>query len=216
MKAFQRADRTQHDRQAQLVAEHFRRGIDLADVAQHARPERDRVERHAVAPQRRLGLGAADDIVPIVLVEIGAGLGDDFVQVHELRRVRHLARRAGFVDDRDWLVHWGTRCGLRDGVTPGQGTLQGGIGQFKNGPVHELRNRRTFNGFLVNSGSRVQRRLAVPGRLELPTFGLGNRCSILLSYGTRLILRVFFKEARKGHPVFAPTSGALTATLIEA
>jgi hypothetical protein len=26
--------------------------------------------------------------------------------------------------------------------------------------------------------------VAVPGRLELPTFGLGNRCSILLSYGT--------------------------------
>jgi hypothetical protein len=26
--------------------------------------------------------------------------------------------------------------------------------------------------------------LAVPGRLELPTFGLGNRCSIRLSYGT--------------------------------
>src|SRR5712691_7741614 len=26
--------------------------------------------------------------------------------------------------------------------------------------------------------------MAVPGRLELPTFGLGNRCSIQLSYGT--------------------------------
>jgi endonuclease YncB( thermonuclease family) len=26
--------------------------------------------------------------------------------------------------------------------------------------------------------------MAVPGRLELPTFGLGNRCSIRLSYGT--------------------------------
>ena len=26
--------------------------------------------------------------------------------------------------------------------------------------------------------------LAIPGRLELPTFGLGNRCSVLLSYGT--------------------------------
>src|ERR1700676_1258436 len=27
--------------------------------------------------------------------------------------------------------------------------------------------------------------LAVPARLELATFGLGNRCSIRLSYGTR-------------------------------
>jgi hypothetical protein len=33
--------------------------------------------------------------------------------------------------------------------------------------------------------------LAVPGRLELPTFGLGNRCSILLSYGTELMPQAF-------------------------
>jgi hypothetical protein len=31
---------------------------------------------------------------------------------------------------------------------------------------------------------KLRRALAVPGRLELPTFGLGNRCSIRLSYGT--------------------------------
>ena len=36
--------------------------------------------------------------------------------------------------------------------------------------------------------------LAVPGRLELPTFGLGNRCSIRLSYGT----------ARDASSMFAP------------
>ena len=35
------------------------------------------------------------------------------------------------------------------------------------------------NGINDREGS-----VAVPGRLELPTFGLGNRCSILLSYGT--------------------------------
>jgi hypothetical protein len=29
-----------------------------------------------------------------------------------------------------------------------------------------------------------EKTMAVPGRLELPTFGLGNRCSIRLSYGT--------------------------------
>jgi hypothetical protein len=30
--------------------------------------------------------------------------------------------------------------------------------------------------------------LAIPGRLELPTYGLGNRRSVQLSYGTVLIL----------------------------
>ena len=45
------------------------------DVAQHPRPERDLVERHAVAPHRGLGLGGADDVVPGVLVEVGARLG---------------------------------------------------------------------------------------------------------------------------------------------
>ena len=30
--------------------------------------------------------------------------------------------------------------------------------------------------------------LAVPARLELATFGLGNRCSIRLSYGTKLLI----------------------------
>ena len=28
--------------------------------------------------------------------------------------------------------------------------------------------------------------MAVPGGLEPPTNGLGNRCSVLLSYGTRV------------------------------
>jgi hypothetical protein len=32
-----------------------------------------------------------------------------------------------------------------------------------------------------------QSSVAVPGRLELPTFGLGNRCSIRLSYGTMIL-----------------------------
>ena len=30
---------------------------------------------------------------------------------------------------------------------------------------------------------RKRGRLVAPGRVELPTFGLGNRCSIHLSYG---------------------------------
>ena len=93
MKAFQRADRTQHDRQPQLVAQHFGRGVDLADIAQHAGPERDEVERHAVAPQRRLGLGAADDIIPIVLVQIGARFGDELMQI--VKGVRRSRIRGG-------------------------------------------------------------------------------------------------------------------------
>ena len=77
-----------HDRQPQLAAELADRGIDLADVAQHPRPERDGVERHAVAPQRGLGFGAADDVVPVVLVEVLPRLGDDLVQVEQVARGR--------------------------------------------------------------------------------------------------------------------------------
>jgi hypothetical protein len=37
---------------------------------------------------------------------------------------------------------------------------------------------------LLNMLRKAQRALAIPGRLELPTYGLGNRRSIRLSYGT--------------------------------
>jgi hypothetical protein len=40
-----------------------------------------------------------------------------------------------------------------------------------------------------NDARERQASVAVPGRLELPTFGLGNRCSIRLSYGTIIWLR---------------------------
>ena len=97
MEAFQRADRTEHDRQPQLASEHFGRRIDLAHVAQHARPERDGVERHAVSSQRRLGLDAADDVVPIVLVQVLPGPGDNLVQVQEFVSVRRSAQECGLV-----------------------------------------------------------------------------------------------------------------------
>ena len=80
---FERADRRHHHRQAQFAAEHFDRGIDPGDIAQHPRPERDLVERHAVAAHRGLGLGGADDIVPGVLVEVGARLAHELVKVLE-------------------------------------------------------------------------------------------------------------------------------------
>ena len=78
------ADRRQHHRQPQLAAEHLDRGIDLGDIAQHPRPERDLVQRHAVAAHGGLGLGGADDVVPGILVEVGAGLAHEFMQVLEL------------------------------------------------------------------------------------------------------------------------------------
>ncbi len=55
------------------------------------------VERHAVSPQRRLGLGAADDIVPIVLIEIGAGFGDEFVQIVKFARRGGIGGGSAFV-----------------------------------------------------------------------------------------------------------------------
>ena len=57
-----------------------------------------RVERHAVAPQRGLGFRPADDVVPVVLVEVLPRLGDELMQVVQVAR-----RRRGVVD-RGWLV----------------------------------------------------------------------------------------------------------------
>ncbi len=82
--SFERADRRDHHRQAQLAAEQLDRGVDMADVAQHARPERDLVERHAVAAQVVSVSARADDVVPGILVEVGARLAHELVQVLEL------------------------------------------------------------------------------------------------------------------------------------
>ena len=84
MKALERADRGEHDRKAELAVELGHGGVDLAHVAQHPRPERDGIERHAVPAQRSLGLGAADDVVPVVLVQVLPRLGDDLVQVEQV------------------------------------------------------------------------------------------------------------------------------------
>ena len=83
IKDLERADRRDHYRQPQFAAKQLGGRIDLRDVAQHARAERDLVERHAVAAHGRLGLGSADDIVPGVLIEPGAGFLHEFVEILE-------------------------------------------------------------------------------------------------------------------------------------
>ena len=97
MKTLQRADRREHDGKAELAAKPSDRRIDPAHVAQHARPERDRVERHAIAPQRRFGLGPADDVVPVVLVEVRPRLGDDLMQIEKMRLARIAAQNGRLI-----------------------------------------------------------------------------------------------------------------------
>ena len=75
----------------------MRSTVRQSSAAWNSRPERDAVERQAVAPQRGLAFGAADDVVPIVLVQILSRLGDDLVQVEEFRRSRLLVRGGGLL-----------------------------------------------------------------------------------------------------------------------
>ena len=55
--------------------------IDIRHVAQHARPEADRIERQPIARQRRLALRGADQIVPVVAVQVLPRDLDELVQV---------------------------------------------------------------------------------------------------------------------------------------
>src|SRR5215472_12722932 len=81
LKAFERADRRQQYRDAQFAAEQAGAGVDLRDVAEHPRAEGQRIERHAVARDARLGLRGTDQVIPCVPVEVGARRLDEFVQV---------------------------------------------------------------------------------------------------------------------------------------
>src|SRR5665213_3184628 len=107
---FERADRRNHHWDPQPAAELLDGSIDAGDIAQHARPERDLVERHAVAAHRGLGLGGAGDIVPAILVEIGARPADQLVQVLEL-----LAAGAEFdLRGNAWRLVHGVLPGMSD------------------------------------------------------------------------------------------------------
>jgi hypothetical protein len=77
----QRTDRRQHDRQSHPAAEQLDGGVDLGDIAQHARAKCNLVERHAVAAHGRFGLGGPDNIVPGILIEIRPRPADELVKV---------------------------------------------------------------------------------------------------------------------------------------
>jgi len=81
----------QQHRDAQLLAEQREAAIDVRHIAQYPRAEADRIERQAVACQGRIGLGAADQVVPIVAIEFGARLRHEFMQVLKtaLERLGH-------------------------------------------------------------------------------------------------------------------------------
>ena len=51
---------------------------------------------------------------------------------------------------------------------------------------HRVANLDWFANPSIDYSSKYLR-MAVPAKLELATFGLGNRCSIRLSYGTKLL-----------------------------
>ena len=84
VEAFERTHRREHQRQPQPPPEPLDGGVDPAHVAQHPRPERDLVEGEAVAAKRGFGLGGADDVVPVVLVQVLPRLGDDLVKRLEI------------------------------------------------------------------------------------------------------------------------------------
>jgi hypothetical protein len=80
---FEGPDRRAQYWDAQLFAEQPGGAIDVRHVAQYPRAEAYRIERQAVARQGRFGLRAADQVVPIVAIEVGPRLRHELVQVLE-------------------------------------------------------------------------------------------------------------------------------------
>ena len=91
---FQGADGCQEHRQAQLAAEQGRAGVDLRYIDANPRAQRDRIERHAVAPQRRLGFRGADQIAPDMVGQLGARRRQEFMQALDI--ARRLEKVLGF------------------------------------------------------------------------------------------------------------------------
>src|SRR5205085_1796536 len=103
--------------QAQFLAEQGAAAIDVRHIAQHPRPEAQRVERQAVARQRRLALRAADQIVPIIAVEVLPRDLDELMQVLETKVQQLVGHRRGY------LVGWKTGSTLTEGRETGNQPL---------------------------------------------------------------------------------------------
>ena len=64
-------------RDSQALAEQARGGVDVLDIAADARAQRERIDRDAVSPRGRLGLGGTGDVVPDVGLKLGPRRVDD-------------------------------------------------------------------------------------------------------------------------------------------
>ena len=62
-----------------------------------SRSKRDRIQRHPIATQSGFSLGAAYDVIPIVLIEIGPRFAHDFVEIVEFARSGGIGRGPGFI-----------------------------------------------------------------------------------------------------------------------
>jgi hypothetical protein len=71
------------------VAQQLGAGIHLLDIAQHARPESQRIERHAVAQVSGFRLGAAHQVVPGLAREVAPRRRDELVQNGVLQLLVH-------------------------------------------------------------------------------------------------------------------------------
>ena len=129
----ERTGRRQEQRQAQAPPELLDRGIHVADVARHARPQRDAIERQPVASQGRLGLGPADQGVPCILGQVLLTLADDLVQALELAHAAGAAGIGAFVP-----VHVLTRSVKSDG---GAAVIDGPSGNINHKCIHPFQPR---------------------------------------------------------------------------
>jgi hypothetical protein len=63
-----------------------------------SRSTRGRVQGHTVAPQRGFGFDSTDNVVPGVLIEVGASAMDDFMEIEEFVALRRCFQQCGFIE----------------------------------------------------------------------------------------------------------------------
>src|SRR5262249_28460999 len=76
----QAADRCECDRQAKVLPKARYRHVDMPDITEDSRPERNGIERLAIAPNSCLAFRASDDRVPLVPPQNLMSFADDLVQ----------------------------------------------------------------------------------------------------------------------------------------